>query len=166
MRNRLGSGKPRANGGTELTLIGYFIIMANDAMLVQQVNGSSDSEIALVTGIISKGVGMISVSNWSSAAVFYFAESLYFSGNYNSPTTCYMYYGASSGFTPGNGISSTITRIAITVKTNGMYSSYMQTTRNSANVTMTCTSTSGIITAECNDNYAKNLPGTLYAFIA
>ena len=47
MRNRLGSGKPCANGGTELTLIGYFIMSEGLALRFgSDVDVSGNADIA------------------------------------------------------------------------------------------------------------------------
>jgi len=50
MRNRLGSGKPCANGGTELTLIGYFTMSEGLALRFDSdVSGNSAATIGAVS---------------------------------------------------------------------------------------------------------------------
>lgn len=50
MRNRLGSGKPCANGGTELTLIGYFTMSEGLALRFDSdVSGNSVATIGAVS---------------------------------------------------------------------------------------------------------------------
>ena len=86
MRNRLGSGKPCANGGTELTLIGYFTTMANDAMLVQQV---TDSSTPSITYIRSSNKSSISMQSYQLAFVCGITASTNLS-DYRGDQNCYF----------------------------------------------------------------------------
>ena len=62
MRNRLGSGKPCANGGTELTLIGYFTMSEGLALRF----GSDVSGNANIATIGAVSIGN-SYGSWDSA---------------------------------------------------------------------------------------------------